>query len=176
MINDLIQRFMLKTKFVIIDFDVETSELTFLTYGSRGTFKRSLMDVSLDASLVSDLDVTQACYLGLKMAEFLQYKNEPMTPKQQAKAHRAPQGVTHQVSFDRHGHVIYVDPESDIMISQSAILIAKDDTLLRKFSPEVGYAIGLYAGKRLYAKPTAIALTSTVAVYVDNVVDLQPRR
>jgi hypothetical protein len=176
MINDLIQRFMLKTKYAIIGFDDETSELTFLTYGSRGTFKRTLMDVSLDTSLVSDLDVTQACYLGLKMAEFLQYKNEPMTPKQEVQARRVPQGVAHQVSFDRHGHVIYVDPESDIMVSQSALLIAKNDTLLRKFSPDMGYAIGLYAGKRLYVKPTAIALTSSAPIYVDNVVDLQPRR
>lgn len=170
------QRFILKTKYVIIDFDVNESVLTFLTYGSRGTFKRSLMDVSLDATLVFDLDVTQACYLGLKMAEFLQYKNEPMTPKQEGQARRAPKGVTHQVSFDRHGHVIYVDPESDIMVSQCALLIAKNDTLLRKFSPDIGYAIGLYAGKRLYAKPTAIALTSATPLYLDNVVDLQPRR
>lgn len=176
MINDLIQRFMLRTKYAIIGFDVETSVLTFLTYGSRGIFKRTLMDVSLDSSLVSDLDVTQACYLGLKMAEFLQYRNEPMTSKQEVQAGRSPKGVTHQVSFDRHGHVIYVDPESDIMISQSALLIAKNDMLLRKFSPQVGYAIGLYAGKRLYAKPTAIALTSASPVYFDNVVDLQPHR
>lgn len=167
---------MLKTKYVIIDFDVDTSELTFLTYGSRGTFKRSLMDVSLDPSLVSALDVTQACYLGLKMAEYLEYKNEPMTPKEASRARRAPRGVTHQVSFDRHGHVIYVDPESDIMISQSALLVAKTDQLLRKFTPEVAYAIGLYAGKRLYTKPSAIALTSSAPIYVDNVVDLQPRR
>lgn len=177
MINYLMQRFNMKAKYVIIHFDVDTSMFTFLTHGSRGIFKRSVMDVSLDSSLVCDLDVTQACYLGFKVAEFLQYKNEPMTEKQQKRAQRAPTGVTHQISFDRHGNVIYVDAQTEAMMSVSAMTIAKNDTLLRTFSPDMGYAIGLYAGKRMYVKSTSVVVASAIApVYVDNVVDLPRKR
>lgn len=177
MIKHLIQRFTLKTKYVIIAFDEASSVFTFLTYGTRGVFKRSVMDVSLDSSLVADLDVTQACFLGFKVAEFLQYKDEPMTERQQKQAQRAPTGVTQQVSFDRYGNVIYVDPETEVMVSHSAMEIAKNDQLLRKFASDVGYAIGLYAGKRMYIKSTVVMKSvATSPLYKDNVVDLQPRR
>lgn len=176
MIKQLLQRFLLKTKYVIIDFDETAAMFTFLAYGTRGIFKRSVMDVSLDSSLVSDMDVTQACYLGLKVAEFLQYKNEPMNHRQHKLAERAPVGVTHQVSFDRHGNVIYVDAESGAVMSHGAMDIARNDALLRRFSPDVGYAIGLYAGKRMYMKSTAVVMKSMAApMYFDNVVEMPAR-
>lgn len=151
---------------MIVDMDVAHGMLTFLTRGSRAVFKRSLMDVSLDPAFINALDVRQACYVGLKVAEWLQYQSSPLTTQQEKQAsHAKVSKVAQYVTFDRQGHIVYVDPDTECLMSHPAMDVAKDDSLLQKFSPDIAYAIGLFVGRRLYHGQAPNALNGNVVPF-----------
>lgn len=159
-----VQRLLRKPVYVIVDVDIDNALLTFTSRGSRAVFKRSLMEVSLDPALIARLDVTQACYVGLKVAEYVQYQAASLSSSQEKLASRLASGTpaARYVSFDRHGYVVYVDPATDTMATHLALDIAKDARLLRQFPPDIAYAIGLYVGKRLYTRPVLVAAGGNV--------------
>lgn len=142
-------RFSLKIKYIIADFDEKSKIITFVCYGTRAFFKKSLVDVPHDVQVISGLDSRQSCFLGIKVGQYIDIELDKFKKVSETTStfYNAKKGI--DLSFDRYGNVMFFDKKTGKPECLPAIDIVKNDQILKDFNPEASYAIGILVGKNI---------------------------
>jgi len=134
----------------IVDTGRTEFEYTLQCIKTNAFFIATISDIISDSTFLLALHPTQACYLGIEYAKYIN-KNPTSGTNKNAKAREIVcRYGTYIISYqDRNGMVCFCDQETNQQFFMDPRDIALSEDLIEYFDASQAFYIGLFAGKKL---------------------------